>query len=1024
MMRFLLHRPIAVTMTFLAFIIIGIATSTSLPISLLPDIPIPEITIQITGENTSARALERTAIAPLRQQLLQVGNLRDIQSETRDANGIIHLKFDYGTDVDLAFIEVNEKIDGIMGQLPKNISRPKVIKASATDIPVFYLNITQKNDRPYGETNEDLFLSLSEFVNNIVKRRIEQLPQVSMADITGYMKQYVRIIPDEESLKIFNLHLSDIENALYSNNIEPGSMIVRDGYYEYNIKFSSVLRTVKDIENIYFYKGNRLFQLKDFAKVQLSKKNETGMTLVNGKRGITLAIIKQSDATLDDLKESLNKTINNLKDSYPNIEFTINRNQTELLDYTIGNLKTNLMLGFLLVFLVAVFFLGDIKSPIVIGISIISALIISFIFFYIFKQSLNIISLSGIILALGMMIDSAIIVTDIITQYREKGETVFDACVKGTNEVITPILSSTFTTIAIFIPLVFLGGISGAIFFAQAFAVSVGLIVSYFTGIILLPVLYYLIYSSRRIRKFYFLEKVQKTIDRKIFLWYERGFNFIYRHRKLFFTFFICSLPMSFFIFQKIPKSNMPFLDHNELVLTLEWNENIHIDENKKRVNEILKEIENISIENMVYIGNKQYLLDNEYNLSNSESEIYIKAKNTSDIYKIENRIKSWLRKKYPKSIGKYSPPENIFEKIFDTNEPDIIAKFYPTNKAKQVTSADIEKLKKEIDKTTGISSDKVAFEEQIIITIDREKLLIYNVDYKEVERILKTAFNSEEIAILRSYQQYLPIALASSHKTVNEFINSTMVRSNMKENNQYIEVPLQALLSTSKEKEMKTIIAGNNGEYIPFFYSLMSSPNSFLEKIENHVKKDREWNVKFSGNFFSGKKMLGELLVILLISILLMYFILAAQFESFVQPLIVFAELPIDISFALIILWFSGNTLNLMSAIGIVVSCGIIINDSILKIDMINELRKNEIPLLEAIHIAGKKRLRSIIMTSLTTIFAMTPLLFSYDLGSELQKPFAVAMIAAMSIGTFVSLYIIPLIYWLIYKKSKYVKN
>jgi multidrug efflux pump subunit AcrB len=192
------------------------------------------------------------------------------------------------------------------------------------------------------------------------------------------------------------------------------------------------------------------------------------------------------------------------------------------------------------------------------------------------------------------------------------------------------------------------------------------------------------------------------------------------------------------------------------------------------------------------------------------------------------------------------------------------------------------------------------------------------------------------------------------------------------------------------------------------------------LQDLRQGGELGSAWDLDFSGSFFSNRQMLGELVVILMVSVLLMYFILAAQFESFVQPLIVLLELPIDIAASLLVLWLCGHTLNLMSAIGIVVTCGIIINDSILKLDAINELRREGTPLLEAIHEAGRRRLRPIIMTSLTTIFGMVPLLFSFDIGSELQKPLSIAMISAMLIGTAVSLFVIPLAYWAIYRKEE----
>ena len=217
----------------------------------------------------------------------------------------------------------------------------------------------------------------------------------------------------------------------------------------------------------------------------------------------------------------------------------------------------------------------------------------------------------------------------------------------------------------------------------------------------------------------------------------------------------------------------------------------------------------------------------------------------------------------------------------------------------------------------------------------------------------------------------------------------------------------------------MKSITAGRNGEYIPYKFYGVENAEKLMTQVKETSSETGDWDIAFSGSFFSNQKMLDELVVILFISLLLMYFILAAQFESFMQPLLVLMEIPIDVAFALVLLWVCGHTLNLMSAIGLIVTCGIVINDSILKLDAINELRKEGVPLLEAIHEAGRRRLRPIIMTSLTTIFAMVPLLFSFDLGSELQKPLSIAMIGTMTIGTLVSLFIIPLLYWFIYSNS-----
>ena len=633
MIKFLLQRPIAVLMAFTACFIVGLVTYFTIPVSLLPDIAIPEITVQVSGQNTSARELENTVVKTIRQQLMQVASLRDIHSETRDGAAIIRLNFDFGTNTDLAFIEVNEKIDAAMNYLPREVERPRVIKASATDIPVFCLNLTLKSDSAYSEINEGSFLDLCQFAETVIKRRIEQLPEVAMVDVTGILKRQLQIVPDMKLLKMSEITLDDLEAALTSNNVEPGSMTVRDGYYEYNIKFSTLLRTPEDVENIYIRKNNHIFQLKDLARISVVPEKETGASLSNGKRAVTLAVIKQADENMDNMKEALAEVTDYFASVYPDIDFSVSRNQTELLDYTISNLKQNLSLGFLFICIVAILFLGDIKSPAVIGLSMVVSLIISFLFFYLCKMSLNIISISGLILALGMMIDSSIIVTENITQYRTRGDSLEEACNKGTTEVITPMLSSTFTTIAVFVPLVFMSGIAGAIFFDQAFAVTVGLMVSYFTGIMLLPVLYKLVYSIPDIKHKDFNMRInnlvkEHTLDR----FYDTGVDFVFRHKTASLIFIAITLPLCAFLFYEIPKSRMPEIDQNELIAHVEWNENIHIDENQSRVSQLFASIDNQVQEHTAYVGQQQFLLNRDREMSVSESELYFKTEKPTGI--------------------------------------------------------------------------------------------------------------------------------------------------------------------------------------------------------------------------------------------------------------------------------------------------------------------------------------------------------------------------------------------------------
>lgn len=550
---------------------------------------------------------------------------------------------------------------------------------------------------------------------------------------------------------------------------------------------------------------------------------------------MTLAVIKQADENMDNMKEALSEVTDYFATVYPDIEFSISRNQTELLDYTISNLKQNLSLGFLFICIVAILFLGDIKSPAVIGLSMIVSLVISFLFFYMFKMSLNIISLSGLIMALGMMIDSSIIVTENITQYRNKGYSLEEACNKGTSEVITPMLSSTFTTIAVFVPLVFMSGIAGAIFYDQAFAVTVGLMVSYFTGIMLLPVLYKLVYSIPDIKHTGFNLRInnlvkEHTLDR----FYDAGVDFVFRHKRSNMLFLILMLPLCALLFYEVPKSRMPEIDQNELIAHIEWNENIHIDENRERVSKLFARMEENVQEYTSYVGQQQFLLNRDRELSSSEAELYFKTENTSDIAPLQEQVTGWLNKNYPQAVFSFSPPVTVFEKLFVTGEADIVAEFYARNKAEAPEAQVLKTLESKIKAEAGQAPVGVAFENQMNISVDRQRLLLYNVDYNEVYRLLKTAFKENEVATLRSYQQYLPITLAGDGKTVNSVLQQTLVQTRPDKDGKSRYIPLQSLVRVTQGEDLKTISAGKNGEYIPFSFYNVEKAEPLMEEVKS----------------------------------------------------------------------------------------------------------------------------------------------------------------------------------------------
>ena len=294
----------------------------------------------------------------------------------------------------------------------------------------------------------------------------------------------------------------------------------------------------------------------------------------------------------------------------------------------------------------------------------------------------------------------------------------------------------------------------------------------------------------------------------------------------------------------------------------------------------------------------------------------------------------------------------------------------------------------------------------------------LYKISYDDVYQPLRASLNQEYVTTLRSYQQYLPIIIGEADKNIEKVIQQTIIKTGGKGTDTR-KVPLSSFIYMRPHHDVKTIVAGYNGEYIPFDFSELKDPEITIQNVKKSILSNNQRDISFTGSYFSNKEMIRELSIILMISLLLMYFILAAQFESLIQPFIVLLEIPIAIAAALFLLMIFGYTMNLMSAIGIIVTCGIIINDSILKLDIINQLRKQGYDIMFAIHEAGRRRLNSILMTSLTSIVCMLPLLFSHDMGSEMEKPLALATIGGMIIGTPISLFVVPLVYWYVYKKT-----
>ncbi|HEY9123889.1 MAG TPA: efflux RND transporter permease subunit, partial [Bacteroidales bacterium] len=618
------------------------------------------------------------------------------------------------------------------------------------------------------------------------------------------------------------------------------------------------------------------------------QREQRGLFLTGGKQAVTMAIIQQSDAKVSELKKAVNNILESLRNEYPRMDFEISRDQTSLLDFSISNLRQDLIMGCIMAFLLLFLFMNDFKASMLIGITVPISLVVSFLFFNLIGLSINIISIAGLGLGLGMIIDCSIIVIENITYYRHQGLSVFDACKRGTNEVIRPMLSSTLTTSAVFLPLIFMSGLAGALFFDEAVSVSIGNGASFIVAITILPVLFALFYKPRKktintenkksfkklpwLKKSFHLKKNGTPFYEEQ---YEKGVSWVFKHKMATLLMFLVLLLSGVLWYSLVRKEKFPTFKQDEMVVDIDWNENIHIDENRGRVAKLINTISQLLKQSNCQIGEQQFVLKQEKDLDYFEAEIYLKLKNADDLAWVRDTLEKEISTKYPLAHVSFRPPTNIFEQIFSNNDPPLLAMI----SMKDAIGFDTDSLLHFVALSDSVlqqpGANKIPVKMHLSISVDQEKLLLYNVSFDAVIEAINTSFNDNKITTLRSFQQFLPVMLGDNPQTISSALNEKKVKNSNGE-----ELPLTNFITVKKDFDLKYITAGKQGVYIPLQYNAGASDiGKYQETIRKVASLQGYQDVSFSGSILKNKAMYAQLAIILIISVLLLYFILAAQF-------------------------------------------------------------------------------------------------------------------------------------------------
>lgn len=964
--KYLIERPIAVTAIFISILAISIYGWFQIPVNLLPDVDPPELSIEVRSVGSSAEALENAVLNPIRQSVIGAYGLKNIESTSSQGVGRVVLAYEFGTDMDLAMVEANEKIDRILSSLPPDLERPLIRKKKPSDIPVVRIHLA---------SNIYSITALSQIVIFDISKRFEQVAGVAQIESSGKVQKSIQLHPKMDRVLAAGLDLTQLGSIIQRSNFPIGQVMVKNGLYEYQIQIENLIKDEQSLRSLKVRTTNgQLAELSDFFEISQGYLNPSNHHVFNGQRGIVLAIYGQPNANLIQLKKDLEITLNQLESDLKQISFTSSQDQVMLLKDNINQLYITSGLAAFFAFLVFFISSKSRRLPFLLGLVIPSAILISIGVLWVSGLTLNIITLSGFVLGIGLLVDNVIILIEEINQNRNAGLNIKEACIVSAKNIFPALLSSTFTTICVFIPLIAVEGVASALFLEQAIALIIILLVSLLVTFVLIPT-YYLRWIHREILDYQWIEKLKK---------------FFHSSSNKYASFIGIPLLLiaGFMCVQLTEREDLPTYSTSDFQFTVLWNEPISLKENESRMLDLVKDLNADFVSADLGITE---VTQNELKFFD-QLNLYVKTSSVNEKRKAEKILKEKMESGFRKASFQSGPAVNPVEMIFYDNKPPVEIRFRKDDGG-LFHGQDLISM---IGETNGHLA--VDFKSSLAFSLNNERITLASLQVDQVVNHLRNLSDERTITSLKNPDQAIPI-------TINYSGDDYFIK------NDSVYYGLSDFYEVKDTLGLRTITSDLSGPYV----SYVSNDKEAALKAGQQISKEQDWLFDVKGSLLQRDANLKNLAWSGLLGLILLYLVLVAQFESFLQPMAIFLMIPLSIAGSFIGLYLLGATLNIMTIIGLIVMLGIIVNDSILKIDAINRNIKSGLSKVEAILKAKDERLKPILMTSLSTVLALTPVLFSSGIASDLQKPLAIAVIGGLVVGTWASVVILPRVYSLL---------
>ena len=1015
-----IKRPMTTLMIILIVVIFGVVSLFKLPIDLLPSFEIPVAIVSTNYQGVGPQEMESLVTRPLEESIATVGNIESINSITLEGQSIVIAQFAFGTHMDFAALEMREKIDLIKGFLPDGASAPMVLKIDPNAQPIVQISLSN---------SEDLAESQS-IAEDMIKPRLERLEGVASVQITGGYENQIEINVINERMHGYGITTDYLAGIIGGENLNLPGGEVQKGNQKLTIRTVGEFQSIDEIQNLLIpLPTGGVVYLKDIANVEMKNKELATIAKTNGQNAINISVQKQSGTNTVQVSNVVSEEIEKIQKENKDLDIQILFDQSDYIQMAISTVANNAVQGAMLAVIVLLIFLKNLRSTFIIATSIPISIIVTFALLYFSGVTLNLMTLGGLALGVGMLVDNSIVVLENIYRFRNQGYSKIEAAHIGAKEVGMAITASTLTTVAVFLPIVFMEGITSTIFKEMALTITISLFASLLVAITLVPML-----SSKLLkmqngnkRKNKVIDKITKVLDRgyeKIELKYRKLLDIAFNHRgwTVLIAVIICVVALA-----SIPLVGTEFLpetDEGQFLINI----SVPVGTELEDMETIMTEIEG----KLIDIPEIEIV----FSTVGGQSTIGGRSNN--------GNISCILKSQDQRQRSTQQVADEVRDKIFDIPgaEKTVIAfssvslgalgggavgikiKGDDIHTLKEIGD-DISKLISSID---GIKEVESSMEEgipEVQIRVDRTRASQYGLTAAQIASSVRGNISGIRATQFKYEGDEIDVVI-SGDDTITQSISN--LEQMMIPTAAGFNVPLSQVAEVVIDRGPVTI--NREGQVRVATVSAQIFDRDLGSISSDIEEKLKDYNIPAGYTYEMGgenKEMVEafqELALVLILAIILVYMVLAAQFESLINPLIIMISVPLGLSGGILALVITGTALSVPAYIGLIMLAGIVVNNAIVLIDYILTLRSSGEKRDDAILKAGPVRLRPVLMTTLTTILGLIPLAFGSGEGSEMEAPLAIAVIGGLTLSTVLTLVFIPIMYSLVDDGRNYFRK